>query len=778
MRNAVRHPTSIDTYLKCFAPELGARIQSMYPPLVNVNDPQPAELSALRRTPYPAQALAIAGLVRGWEERRSVGLIAECGSGKTLISLGAVFAHAQGQPFTSLAMVPPQLVEKWCRETFQTLPCVRVFVIDGVRNGVGSSGHTGVNEVRYRGGRIVREGLRTTLSEMRLRRHARSARVRWNELVHGMPSLFVCGRDRGKLSYSWEHAFKVARSGGFLGSLVNVDTGGPVIVGEERLTKQDFKRAKLGELIGQGSNTDSDERRKLRRTLYSALWQADRTGIHRYAPLEFIQRYLGTGFFDYGVADEVHELKGETAQGSALASLVGATEHSVILTGTLLGGYADDLFNILFRLDAPKMLAEGFVHGDVGVRAFSETYGVLEKITVIEPIDNACSKARTTKRVRRRPGASPLLFGRFLMGMGAFVSLEDISDALPPYEEEVVAIEMDQCLKDAYEGLEEQIKKALKEHRGNQSVVSVALNALLLYPDRPFRLGTLIGYDFDHESQRREPFVIAEPEDLDEAVVYAKERTLVQEVTQELAEGRRCQIYAVYTQKRDVTRRLQRILSDAGICTAVLTSDVKPEQREAWYEKQLSAGAQAFLCHPRLVQTGLDLVFAPSLLFYETGYSIFTLRQASRRSWRIGQNRAVKVKFLHYKGTMQESCLRLMGKKLLVALAMEGKFSSDGLQAMDDGGDILMTLARELVTEKNIGESADSIWKMVQKQQQELVRHDSEPKPPTSISECASSTQPSVLREGWMNGDSADVSSANASGEPLGVETSRQLTLF
>jgi len=395
----------------------------MYPPLVNVNDPQP-ELSALRRIPYPAQALAIAGLVRGWEERRSVGLIAECGSGKTLISLGAVFAHAQGQPFTGLAMVPPQLVEKWCRETFQTLPCVRVFVIDGVRNGVGSSGFTGVNEVRYRGGRIVREGLRTILSEMRLRRHARSARVRWNELVRGMPSLFVCGRDRGKLSYSWEHAFKVARSGSFLGSLVNVDTGEPVIVGEERLTKQDFKRAKLGELIGQGSNTNSDERGKLRRTLYSALWQADRTGIHRYAPLEFIQRYLGIGFFDYGVADEVHELKGETAQGSALASLVGATEHSVILTGTLLGGYADDLFNILFRLDAPKMLAEGFVHGDAGVRAFSETYGVLEKITVIEPIDNACSKARTTKRVRRRPGASPLLFGRFLMGMGAFVSLE------------------------------------------------------------------------------------------------------------------------------------------------------------------------------------------------------------------------------------------------------------------------------------------------------------------------------------------------------------------
>ena len=87
------------------------------------------------------------------------------------------------------------------------------------------------------------------------------------------------------------------------------------------------------------------------------------------------------------------------------------------------------------------MLEEGFAHGDAGVRAFSETYGVLEKVTTIAPADNACSdKAKVTTRVRRRPGASPLLFGRFLMELGAFVSLEDISDALPPYEEEVINV--------------------------------------------------------------------------------------------------------------------------------------------------------------------------------------------------------------------------------------------------------------------------------------------------------------------------------------------------
>jgi len=51
---------------------------------------------------------------------------------------------------------------------------------------------------------------------------------------------------------------------------------------------------------------------------------------------------------------------------------------------------------------------------------------------------------------------------------------------------------------------------------------------------------------------------------------------------------------------------------------------------------------------------------------------------------------------------------------------MEGKFASEGLQATDEGDDILMAMARELVTEKGIGESADAVWKQLQKQQAEV----------------------------------------------------------
>lgn len=70
----------------------------------------------------------------------------------------------------------------------------------------------------------------------------------------------------------------------------------------------------------------------------------------------------------------------------------------------------------------------------------------------------------------------------------------------------------------------------------------------------------------------------------------------------------------------------------------------------------------------------------------------------------------MEVKFFAYKDTMQEVCLRLMGKKLLVALAMEGKFAADGLQAIDGDDDMLTAMARELVENRGIGESADSVW--------------------------------------------------------------------
>jgi hypothetical protein len=89
---------------------------------------------------------------------------------------------------------------------------------------------------------------------------------------------------------------------------------------------------------------------------------------------------------------------------------------------------------------------------------------------------------------------------------------------------------------------------------------------------------------------------------------------------------------------------------------------------------------------------------------FESGYSLHTLRQASGRSWKIGQRQPVRVFYLHYEETMQSSCLSLMGRKLLVSLAMESKFSREGMQSLDEDDDMPTARARELVTENGVGD--------------------------------------------------------------------------
>jgi superfamily II DNA or RNA helicase len=700
---------TIYDYMRANANSLGARILAEYPALHRIEDAVSPRIELLLRRPFPAQTIAIMGLVKRWQQARTAMVVAECGTGKTLISLGAIDARSEGHPFTALAMVPPHLVEKWAREAFLTIPGIRVFLIDDLRNGGNGNMPHGVNEVRLKQGRIVREGLHTTLSDMRLRKQSASSRQRWMSLC-SRPSLFIVGRERAKLGYFWRHAYLVPRSGAYLGCVVNADTGKPVIVDESRLTVANFEKIKISETIEARGEASC-------RRLHSAMWQADTDRIRRMAPIEFIGRYM-PGWFDYAICDEIHQLAGDTAQGNALGTLASCTDRIVGLTGTLLGGYADDLYNTLFRLEARRMKEHGYEWGTTGRSSFLQDYGVLETITKVEPENNACSKAKAVSKVRRKPGASPLLFGEFLMQLCAFVFLEDISGELPPYEETYLSVPMDAPMREAYAELEESIRKALKEHRGNRSVLSTMLNTLLVYPDHPYGLGTLYGTEFDEELKRKVRFVIAEPRDLPEDWVYAKERTLIEEIKRELLEGRRCQVFAVYTQKHDVTARIQRILSNEGIQTAVLRASVDTSKREAWYARQLKEGVQVVISHPKLVETGLDLLDFPTILFYESGYSLHTLRQASRRSWRIGQRRPVRVKFLCYEGTMQTSCLRLMGKKLLVALTMEGKFAGEGLQSIDEDDDMLSAMARELVERNGIGETADAVWKALNSEHQ------------------------------------------------------------
>src|SRR3546814_1355718 len=56
----------------------------------------------------------------------------------------------------------------------------------------------------------------------------------------------------------------------------------------------------------------------------------------------------------------------------------------------------------------------------------------------------------------------------------------------------------------------------------------------------------------------------------------------------------------------------------------------------------------------------------------QSGYNVYSLQQAARRSWRIGQKLHVRVIYLGYAGSSQMTCLELMAKKIMISQSTSG----------------------------------------------------------------------------------------------------------
>jgi len=325
-------------YLRTYATLLGTRILETYPPLQSTKDPVAPRIATLLRKALPAQALAITGTAKYLRKAKAARIVAECGAGKTYMALGAIHVLAEGRASTTLVMCPSHITHKWAREALLTVPRARTFLIEDMRNGGDPKKPHGICEVKLRKGRIVYEGLRLSLAELRS-----MGRKEWRKSCSA-PAFFITGKDKGKLGYFWEHAYLKAKSGPNLGGVINPETGTAILDSErQKLTHLDFvDKVKLFESVTlpQGGTTR-----------HSALWQADRSRIQRMAPIEYIGRYLG-GWFDFAIADELHQLAGDTAQGNCLGVLGRAAKRLIALTGTLMGGYTNSPAGALASTDA------------------------------------------------------------------------------------------------------------------------------------------------------------------------------------------------------------------------------------------------------------------------------------------------------------------------------------------------------------------------------------------------------------------------------------------
>jgi len=186
-------------------------------------------------------------------------------------------------------------------------------------------------------------------------------------------------------------------------------------------------------------------------------------------------------------------------------SAQGAKARKVLLlTGTLMGGYGDDLFHLLFRALPGRMIEDGYRPSKTGsmtsaAMAFMRDHGVLKDI-YSESTGTAHKTARGTKvtvRTVKAPGFGPKGVLRCVLPFTIFLKLKDIGgNVLPAYDEEFRAVEMEASQAEVYRELAGTLTSALKEalRKRDTTLLGVVLNVLLAWPDCCFRPVNRPGY--------------------------------------------------------------------------------------------------------------------------------------------------------------------------------------------------------------------------------------------------------------------------------------------
>lgn len=344
--------------------------------------------------------------------------------------------------------------------------------------------------------------------------------------------------------------------------------------------------------------------------------------------------------------------------------------------------------HLLFRMAPDQLKRDGFSHD--GVHKWLETYGTLETVKKLEEEDTYYGRGKRSKElVRRKPGVSPVVIGKHLLDKSCFIRLADVMEGLPPYEENVVNIKLGEQAED-YKALSDSLRGAIRVH-GTRSM-SAMFQSLLSYPDS----SVLFGEEISIKNKYGEVVDTITAPLLSVSGLLPKEKELISIVKKEKAEGRKVLCYVTFTNTRDIRPRIREVLERNGFSVVTLEASVSPKKRESWIEKN-TGKADVLLVNAELVKTGLDLYDFPTVVFYQTGYNIFTLRQAARRSWRIGQTEPVRVFFLCYEHTMQEMAITLVAKKLETALMVEGDLPEGLAEYGSTGGSVMEEMGKALV---------------------------------------------------------------------------------
>jgi hypothetical protein len=447
------------------------------------------------------------------------------------------------------------------------------------------------------------------------------------------------------------------------------------------------------------------------------------TEIRREAAARYIQR-KAKNFFPLLLVDELHEAKAKgTGNGWALSVLANASPYTLGLTGTLFAGYSTSIFWLMFRLSSLVRRDFGF-HDDM---AWAKKYGLLRYTFYVSKPEDVMEDGSYTgqkfmNRVDERPGILPAII-RMGLPKIAFASLQDIGLPLPPYNEEVVWLQMSDGMADQYhdEADGSMLGKpyppnsmydwAIGEMKdGTKGAISVWLATALNRVNSMFRDEEVW---FNRRVSGKGKYALRVPElvttldAVDPHLVSPKDRWLASRCQAERDEGRKSIVFIRQTGKRDIQPHVAQILQDSGLRVGVLSPSVEPRRRVAWIEKHIG-NMDVLITNARLVKVGLNLRMLSTAIFYELEWSLAILWQAMRRIYRPGALLPIRILFPTYENTLEERAINLLGQKMKAASLFYGDEVASAL-CDEEEGDFLNDLVLSVLRNERL-ERASSIF--------------------------------------------------------------------
>jgi clan AA aspartic protease (TIGR02281 family) len=498
--------SSLDGYLASFGKTLGKKAVTSLRPLHVPNVSPIQEMDDLLRDPFDCQRHVIAAGVQLLNANGSGFICGEMGTGKTLLAMSAVFKHAQqarskggsNGNFRCLILCPDHLIGKWKREIEETIPDAKVYYFGALSK---DEANARKKDDGKTGQRPAINDLLNLLDRRDGNRWSKPNGAEYYVIGRNQGKWFPewLGISDPYKGYSGKLVETPTSSRNIIVDqvLVKDENGNNVPDGNGGLKKKCvtdrvFSCPKCGNVIRdkKGVPVSASTLSKNKMTCEGRYLQQmsrdhgdkqngldvispmpekykDRTnGVitigknkykvmtcgeplwwftskpYRFSLARLVQKKFRR-FFKYLIIDECHEQQSdESAQSMAASKLIGSVDHVLALTGTLIGGYARNLYALVMRICPSTLVSEGFEWGkDI---EFSRVYGRIDRIvtTKEEPgaargVSKSVASMRRAKtgnakeRVVVRPGIMPTLFGRHMIGNTAFITLDEMAEGLP-----------------------------------------------------------------------------------------------------------------------------------------------------------------------------------------------------------------------------------------------------------------------------------------------------------------------------------------------------------